>query len=652
MRKSITAGILLIITCLLLPSVSKAITITVTNTNDTGAGSFRQAVLDAVDGDVINFSVTGNIAFTSGVVSIDKSITITGPGSDLLSFDGISTNSILYFLAGNSTISGLTLKHGYGTYGAALSTGVFAVVNVIDCVFSLNHSSTGGGAIFNEGELIMDSCSLLENSTSGTYGGGMYNFGGIISMTNCIVSGNIANVGVGGGICNEGGDLNITNSTIHQNTAASGAGISNESSGNAVLNGCTIWNNLAYFYGAGMNTYNSFTELTNCTISGNTANTSGGGLSLFTNFFSGSLSLMNVTIADNVTGVLVDAVTGSAQMTMTNTIFLNDGGDLTLNGIATLISNGHNISGDGTMTSILTNTGDQLNTDALLLPLSDNGGGTQTHALNLLSTAIDAGTTTLAPTVDQRGVLRDATPDIGAYEYCAPVSAPGVISGLTTVCPGSTNTYSISAVSGATSYTWTLPGGWVGTSTTTSIDVTANSTGGDISVTANNACGASAPTILTITTAAAVDVSTSLSGITISANNVGGGVTYQWYDCTSGTNIAGETSVDYTPTSNGDYAVIVNDGACSDTSSCVTISEVSLNENTSVSISLYPNPTTGEFTLTIGASAIVTISDATGRVVYTDYLSAGKNDLNLSGYECGVYFVRVDNVIKQLVVSK
>ncbi len=64
-----------------------ATTITVTNTNDSGPGSLRQALADANDGDTINFDVSlkgQTIALTSGELVIDKSITITGPGSDQL----------------------------------------------------------------------------------------------------------------------------------------------------------------------------------------------------------------------------------------------------------------------------------------------------------------------------------------------------------------------------------------------------------------------------------------------------------------------------------------------------------------------------------------------------------------------------------------
>lgn len=67
---------------------------------------------------------------------------------------------------------------------------------------------------------------------------------------------------------------------------------------------------------------------------------------------------------------------------------------------------------------------------------------------------------------------------------------PGAISGLNTMCSGTTETFSVPTVTGATSYTWTLPNGWQGTSTTNSIDVTPNVNTGTISVVANNACGA------------------------------------------------------------------------------------------------------------------------------------------------------------------
>ena len=61
--------------------------LTVINTNDSGAGSLRQALVDAVDGDMIDLSVTtpATITLTSGELLVDKSVTISGPGADQLS---------------------------------------------------------------------------------------------------------------------------------------------------------------------------------------------------------------------------------------------------------------------------------------------------------------------------------------------------------------------------------------------------------------------------------------------------------------------------------------------------------------------------------------------------------------------------------------
>ena len=67
--------------------MAHATTITVTNTNDTGPGSLRQALADANDGDTINFAVTGTILVTNGELSVEKNVTISGPGLAILAVD-------------------------------------------------------------------------------------------------------------------------------------------------------------------------------------------------------------------------------------------------------------------------------------------------------------------------------------------------------------------------------------------------------------------------------------------------------------------------------------------------------------------------------------------------------------------------------------
>lgn len=82
---------------------------------------------------------------------------------------------------------------------------------------------------------------------------------------------------------------------------------------------------------------------------------------------------------------------------------------------------------------------------------------------------------------------------------CPTPPQPGTISGSSTVCTASQFTYSVAAVPGATSYIWTLPAGWSGTSTTNSITVTTTSSGGTISVAAVNSCGSGTARTLAIT---------------------------------------------------------------------------------------------------------------------------------------------------------
>src|ERR1035438_9511221 len=71
-----------------------AATNTVTTTADTGAGSLRQTVASATAGDTINFTVTGTITLTSGEIALDKGLTLSGPGADVLAVSGNNASRI------------------------------------------------------------------------------------------------------------------------------------------------------------------------------------------------------------------------------------------------------------------------------------------------------------------------------------------------------------------------------------------------------------------------------------------------------------------------------------------------------------------------------------------------------------------------------
>jgi hypothetical protein len=101
---------------------------------------------------------------------------------------------------------------------------------------------------------------------------------------------------------------------------------------------------------------------------------------------------------------------------------------------------------------------------------------------------------------------------------------PGLISGLTLVYPTATQIYSVTAVSGATSYVWIIPSGWTGTSTSNSITVTVGSNSGTISVAAKNNCGTGVARSLALTIGSVLPVTlTQFNG-----NLIGGVVELTW----------------------------------------------------------------------------------------------------------------------------
>src|SRR5438067_2764441 len=98
--------------------------ITVTNTNDSGPGSLRQALADVNDGDTINFAVTGTIGLTSGELLVNKAITISGPGAENLAVNGNAKSGVFHVTGGNVTISGLTIINGNAS-GKGVGGGIY-----------------------------------------------------------------------------------------------------------------------------------------------------------------------------------------------------------------------------------------------------------------------------------------------------------------------------------------------------------------------------------------------------------------------------------------------------------------------------------------------------------------------------------------------
>ena len=148
-------------------------------------------------------------------------------------------------------------------------------------------------------------------------------------------------------------------------------------------------------------------------------------------------------------------------------------------------------------------------------------------------------------------------------------SLPASISGTSSVCGGTAQTYSIAAVANATSYTWGLPSGWTGSSTATSISVLPGTSGGLITVVANNTCGSSIAQSLPVAVYSAATVTANASSSTVcSGSSVTlfgtGAVNYTW---TGGVT----NGVAFTPTLTATYTVVGTDiNGCTD-SDMITI---------------------------------------------------------------------------------
>lgn len=145
---------------------------------------------------------------------------------------------------------------------------------------------------------------------------------------------------------------------------------------------------------------------------------------------------------------------------------------------------------------------------------------------------------------------------------------------------------------------------------------------------------------INITEPPAIDFSTTLNGITIRSNQIG--ASYQWIDCNNNNlPISGEINQSFTAKSSGNYAVIVTMNSCSDTSACINISKAEIEEEIPNSIEVYPNPSQGEFVIELHQKTTITITDVMGRTILSEFFNNGKNKINLTHLENGVYFINL-----------
>jgi photosystem II stability/assembly factor-like uncharacterized protein len=152
---------------------------------------------------------------------------------------------------------------------------------------------------------------------------------------------------------------------------------------------------------------------------------------------------------------------------------------------------------------------------------------------------------------------------------------------------------------------------------------------------------------LTINT---VNPSVTQSGALLTADEIG--ATYQWLDCSGMTPISGATNQSYT--ANGDYAVIVTNNGCSDTSACYTVTGVGFIENDFGNVLLlFPNPTNGSFSIDLGEvyqAVTITITNLNGKLIQSKtYNESQLMNLKLE-QPTGVYLLKIESGNKKAII--
>lgn len=423
-----------------LPS-ARAAGATVTNLNDSGAGSLRQAIADATAGSTITFAVNGTINLTSAQLVIDKDLSISGPGAASLSISGGRTPTgggvRVINNSAHLTISGLTIRDGV--------SGAFA----------------HGGGIWNHGSGVLVVNNSVFANNLGYQGGAIYNDpGGSVTISDTTFSSNSAGAAVdgnGGTLYNDGpgGVMTISGSSFDFNTTHdNGSALYNLASA-AIVNSTFVYNQAgsSVLYNAG-----GTLEINNATITNNVSNgRPGSGLAAAKN---STTTVQNSILADNF----------AQGGTKPNDNSQCDG---------SVVSGGHNIVSFLGSCGWSSAAGDQLGAanqpiEPLLGVWQNNGGATFTRVPQPGSPAIDAGSPA-APgsgggacaATDQRGAARpvNGACDIGAAEAGATLL---LATSNSPTALGQPTSFSASGLGAGFTYTWDFGDGASGSGISTS----------------------------------------------------------------------------------------------------------------------------------------------------------------------------------------
>ncbi len=425
--------------------------VAVTNCNDSGAGSLRAAVLDAVNGDTVDLTdlACSTISLTSGtlITAVDE-LTILGPGINDLLISGDDESPVFVHLgAGMLEMSDLRVATGRkysvddpARGGCLYSQGSISLndVHAKYCTaHSVNDVAQGGAIYAAQGVTLIGSRvsgSDAITNTGSSAGGGIYTADGGVVAKYSEIDGNTTG-GSGGGVLARGG-ANIKYSTVADNEAGIyGGGLATRGEGDVAIATSTISGNHAASGGGGIDLDGSATDavsVRNSTIAENTTAGRGGGVYILRDVvFESSTVSGNIERHDETQkyggGLFVTSGTGVVELK--NTI-VSGNWKYTTTGTSGLRSDirgageddPYILTGSGSLLGHLVNatapSGSRIG-EADLGPLQDNGGLTDTMLPNKRSPAINGGGATTL-TVDQRGSgftrTIGAATDIGAVE--------------------------------------------------------------------------------------------------------------------------------------------------------------------------------------------------------------------------------------------
>ena len=367
-----------------------AITRTVTSSANAGAGTLRQAVLDASDNDVIVFDASISTITLTSEIQLNKTLTIEGPNADLLTISGGSTSRIFLVNGAGRTV---TLRGMRLLNGRSQATPVFNAI-------------VGGGAIYQtEGTLNIDECEFEGNVSDDGNGSTTFGYGGAIVSHS---------------------EINVSNTLFYNNSL---------NTSNAFGGGAVYVREKTVDHDA---TFNNCTFFSNSVTGGNGA-ALGGGMYVADNSSSGSsgpiVSIINCTFYDNNSDNNGEHLglfsAGNLELNFSNNIFdqsATTGSDRSVEcacgGGVSFDTEGGNIYWDSPDSEISTSGTNDLvsqgiNGAGLTGTLGLNGGGLRTIAVSSsASLAVNNGISGgLILARDARDFTRTGDPDAGAFEF-------------------------------------------------------------------------------------------------------------------------------------------------------------------------------------------------------------------------------------------